>query len=64
MIDLEQARSEVLAYARRLGDVLKRTRNHGGEGGDSSTFHNTNEARFNMDRACVAYSRALTKDEP
>lgn len=58
-VDVDQARAEVLAYARRLGTVLRRTQRHGGDGGDSSTFHDTNLARLDLDKACVDYANAI-----
>jgi hypothetical protein len=63
MSDLEQARAEVLTYCRRLGETLGRSKAHGGDGGDSGTFHDTVRDRNNLDKACVEYAKALAEDK-
>ena len=59
MADIEQARAEVLAFAKRLGDVLRRTQRYGGNGGDSGTFYDENRAHQDLNQACVAYAKSL-----
>lgn len=55
MIDREQARAEVLAAARRLGDVRRKCH-------DSGRYHDEIAVRNTLDKACDAYSESL--DEP